>query len=68
MTLPSSETALRRRRKGQSLDAVEQDPFGPPDTNWSKLLYMIDNEVHHRAQGFVYLRALGIEPPAFYER
>jgi len=32
------------------------------------LLYVIDNEVHHRAQGYVYLRALGVEPPPFYER
>jgi uncharacterized damage-inducible protein DinB len=32
------------------------------------LLYAIDNEVHHRGQGYVYLRALGIEPPAFYQR
>jgi uncharacterized damage-inducible protein DinB len=30
--------------------------------------YIIDNEVHHRGQGYVYLRALGIEPPPFYER
>ena len=32
------------------------------------ILYVIDNEIHHRGQGFVYLRALGIEPPPFYER
>jgi uncharacterized damage-inducible protein DinB len=32
------------------------------------LLYIIDNEVHHRGQGYVYLRSLGIEPPAFYDR
>ncbi|HYW30567.1 MAG TPA: DinB family protein [Gemmatimonas sp.] len=32
------------------------------------LLYVVDNEVHHRGQGYVYLRALGIEPPAFWER
>jgi uncharacterized damage-inducible protein DinB len=32
------------------------------------ILYAIDNEVHHRGQGYVYLRALGIEPPAFYDR
>lgn len=32
------------------------------------LLYIIDNEVHHRAQGYVYLRALGITPPPFHER
>lgn len=34
----------------------------------SILLYVIDNEVHHRGQGYVYLRALGIEPPAFPNR
>ncbi len=32
------------------------------------LLYFIDNEIHHRGQGYVYLRALGIEPPPFWER
>ena len=32
------------------------------------ILYVIDNEIHHRGQGYVYLRALGIEPPPFYER
>ena len=34
----------------------------------SLLFYVIDNEIHHRGQGYVYLRALGIEPPPFYER
>ena len=32
------------------------------------ILYAIDNEVHHRGQGYVYLRVLGIEPPPFYDR
>jgi uncharacterized damage-inducible protein DinB len=32
------------------------------------LLYVIDNEIHHRGQGYVYLRSLGIEPPPFYDR
>jgi uncharacterized damage-inducible protein DinB len=30
--------------------------------------YWIDNEIHHRGQGYVYLRSLGIEPPHFWER
>ena len=34
---------------------------------WS-ILYYIDNEIHHRGQGYVYLRSLGIEPPAFWDR
>lgn len=32
------------------------------------ILYVIDNEIHHRGQGYVYLRTLGISPPPFYER
>ncbi len=35
---------------------------------YAHLLYFIDNEVHHRGQGYVYLRALGVEPPPFWER
>jgi uncharacterized damage-inducible protein DinB len=31
-------------------------------------MYAIDNEIHHRGQGYVYLRALGIVPPPFWER
>lgn len=38
--------------------------FSPLDT----VLYAIENEIHHRGQGYVYLRALGIQPPVFYER
>ncbi len=32
------------------------------------ILYAVDNEIHHRAQGYVYLRALGVEPPPFFAR
>ena len=32
------------------------------------LLYCVDNEIHHRGQGYVYLRSLGIDPPPFYDR
>ena len=33
-----------------------------------QICYFLDNEIHHRGQAYVYLRSLGIEPPAFYER
>lgn len=47
----------------------EDVAFGQwPGKTWWILMYVIDNEIHHRGQGYVYLRALGIEPPAFYER
>ena len=39
-----------------------------PGTCTSILFYFIDNEIHHRGQGYVYLRSLGIEPPAFWDR
>lgn len=35
---------------------------------YNTLLYFIDNEIHHRGQGYVYLRSLDIEPPAFWDR
>ena len=35
---------------------------------YALILYVIDNEIHHRGQGYVYLRALGIEPAPFWER
>ncbi|HEY5391108.1 MAG TPA: DinB family protein [Hanamia sp.] len=37
-------------------------------TVMSSIQYYVDNEIHHRGQGYVFLRALGIEPPYFYER
>jgi uncharacterized damage-inducible protein DinB len=33
-----------------------------------EILYVVDNEIHHRGQGYVYLCALGVEPPPFWER
>ena len=35
---------------------------------WWNYFYFVENEVHHRGQGYVYLRSLGIEPPAFWDR
>jgi uncharacterized damage-inducible protein DinB len=52
----------------ERIGAVEKDAWGMTRANYERLLYMSDNEIHHRAQGYVYLRLLGIEPPAFYER
>ena len=49
--------------------AQVESAFGlPAQPNIDLIWYLLDNEIHHRAQGYVYLRALGIEPPAFYER
>ena len=37
-------------------------------TGYYFIFYFIDNEIHHRGQAYVYLRSLGIEPPAFWDR
>lgn len=34
----------------------------------ASIQYAVDNEIHHRGQGYVYLRALGLEPPPFWVR
>jgi uncharacterized damage-inducible protein DinB len=51
-------------RFGETLTAFGQFT----DKTYNLLLYVIDNEIHHRGQGYVYLRALGITPPPFYDR
>ncbi len=37
-------------------------------TIWGNIFYFLDNEIHHRAQAYVYLRSLNVEPPAFWDR
>jgi uncharacterized damage-inducible protein DinB len=49
----------------QEIDAAFGKYAGPI---YSIILYWIDNEIHHRGQGYVYLRSLGIQPPAFWDR
>lgn len=52
----------------ERLQQVEK-AFGEYEgANYTTLFYIIDNEIHHRGQGYVYLRSLGITPPPFWER
>ena len=62
----STRCGLRsRRHASQEIDKAFGEWEGPV---YGLFLYWIDNEIHHRGQGYVYLRSLGIEPPAFYDR
>jgi uncharacterized damage-inducible protein DinB len=55
---------------------IPEGRFRETDTAWgmyegevcSHLFYFVDNENHHRGQGYVYLRSMGIEPPYFWDR
>jgi uncharacterized damage-inducible protein DinB len=53
----------------ERLVTVEEDGlFGPAQSNLNRLVYALENEIHHRGQGYIYLRLLGTEPPEFYVR
>jgi uncharacterized damage-inducible protein DinB len=53
----------------ERLSIVVKDPFfGPEQSHFARLQYALENEIHHRGQGYTYLRILGIEPPEFYVR
>jgi uncharacterized damage-inducible protein DinB len=79
---PSSKQELLRLWDEQTAELNEKFPkipshrFSEVDKAFGQweapglatIQYGIDNEIHHRGQGYVYLRALGIEPPPFWER
>lgn len=50
--------------------ATEFSTFGGSytGTGMEQLQYAFDNEIHHRGQLYVYLRALGVEPVPFWDR
>lgn len=54
-----------RPERWQETDAALGQYEGPV---YASSMYWLDNENHHRGQGYVYLRSLGIEPPYFWDR
>ena len=62
--ISSQWSQIPRQRFSETIKAFGQYEGRVTDL----VLYVIDNEVHHRGQGYVYLRVLGIEPPPFWER
>jgi uncharacterized damage-inducible protein DinB len=81
-TKPTTKSELLQLWDAQTKELDEKFPKIPPHRfsevdkafgQWemaglATIQYAIDNEIHHRGQGYVYLRALGIEPPPFWER
>ncbi|GGH13381.1 DinB family protein [Silvibacterium dinghuense] len=79
---PTTKSELLRLWDEQTAELDEKFPKIPPHRfsevdvafgQWKNagiatIQYAIDNEIHHRGQGYVYLRVLGIEPPPFWER
>jgi len=81
-TKPTTKAGLLHLWDDQTADLNKKFPNIPPhrfselDTAfgaWTNpgvatIQYAIDNEIHHRGQAYVYLRALNIEPPSFWQR
>jgi len=81
-TKPTTKSELLRLWDAQTAELDEKFPkipahrFSEVDKafgQWENpgivtIQYGIDNEIHHRGQGYVYLRSLGIEPPPFWAR
>lgn len=78
----ATKSELLRLWDAQTAQLDEKFPQIPPPRFWAvdkafgqwempgvvTIQYAIDNEIHHRGQGYVYLRSLGIEPPPFWDR
>ena len=79
---PTDKAGLLRVWDEHTAKIAEAVPAIPPErfhmrfkiyeqwevTGTEAIQYTVDNEIHHRGQAYVYLRALGLEPPAFYDR
>jgi uncharacterized damage-inducible protein DinB len=50
----------------QDLERKGTSPQGVPVTAWKLLRAMIEHEVHHRGEMYVYLALLGVERPPLY--
>jgi hypothetical protein len=77
--LPRAELLQRWDQSTAELDALRPKipaskfqetitSFGQSGPVYWQVLYVIDDEIHHRGQGYVYLRALEIELPPFWDR
>jgi uncharacterized damage-inducible protein DinB len=81
-TKPTTKSGMLHLWDAQTVELDEKFPKIPPHRfsevdrafgQWEMpglgtIQYAIDNEIHHRGQGYVYLRALGLEPPPFWVR
>jgi uncharacterized damage-inducible protein DinB len=58
--------ALLKPLTREDLDRKGTSPQGVPVTAWKLLRAMIEHEVHHRGEIYVYLALMGVERPPLY--
>lgn len=64
MHLESAE--IFSRLTPEQLNGKCMTPDGAPITTWKWLRAMVEHEVHHRGQIYLYLSMLGVETPPLY--
>jgi len=57
---------LLRNMKPEDLEGKGVGPQGHPITAWKLLRAMVEHEVHHRGEIYVYLALLGVSRPPLY--
>jgi uncharacterized damage-inducible protein DinB len=64
--LHSESVDLLRGLKSEDLEEKGVGPQGHPITAWKLLRAMVEHEVHHRGEIYVYLALLGVPRPPLY--
>ena len=62
----NDSVALLAKLSPEDLQQKCTTPAGTPITVWKWLRAMVEHEIHHRGQFYVYLAALGITGPPLY--
>jgi uncharacterized damage-inducible protein DinB len=57
---------ILRPLKPEDLERKGTSPQGVPVTAWKLLRAMVEHEVHHRGEMYVYLALLGVDRPPLY--
>lgn len=58
--------AMLKTLTPQQLSEKAPSPQGVPVTAWKLLRAMVEHEIHHRGEMYVYLALLGVERPPLY--
>jgi len=58
--------AIFQKLNPEMLQAKIQTPAGMPITCWKWLRALVEHEIHHRGQIYLYLNMLGVKTPPLY--
>ena len=64
--LHQESIAIFKQLSPEQLHAKCTTPIGTPITVWKWLRAMVEHEIHHRGQIYVYLGMLGVDTPPLY--